>query len=140
MEKKDIIELAREIGRQIQKDEAYINYNLAKDAADADEVLQKLIEEFNLVRVKISAETAKPVDERDNDKIKGFNDEMRSVYAKIMSNEHMIGYNDAKDELDLVLNRVLAIIKQSADGEDPETADYAPASCSGDCGSCGGCG
>ena len=32
---------------------------------------------------------------------------------------------------DVVANRVLAIVQQSAEGADPETADYSQSSCSG---------
>lgn len=138
--KKDIIELAREIGRQLQAEPAYINYNLAKEAADNDENLQKLIEEFNLKRVDISSESAKPQEERDNEKIRSLNKEMRAAYARIMTNENMMKFNDSKDELDMILKRVSAIIQKSSEGEDPETADYIPTGCSGSCSTCGGCG
>ena len=45
MENKDIIALTREVGRQLQKEEAYIAYQMAKQAADDDQELQKLIDE-----------------------------------------------------------------------------------------------
>ena len=44
-----IIEKVRELGVMIQQDERYINYNLAKDANDADEDLQEMINNFNLM-------------------------------------------------------------------------------------------
>lgn len=137
-QKKDIIELAREIGRQLQQDPVYINYTLAKDQADNDSELQELINEFNVNRSAISVETSKSSEERDNEKIRELNKEMRSVYAKIMTNERMIKYNDSKDQLDIIMNRVSAIIQKSSEGEDPDTADYTP-SCSGSCATCGGC-
>ena len=56
-----------------------------------------------------------------------------------MSNQSMIGYNEAKDRFDALLNRVLTIIRKSAEGEDPDTADLTP-SCTGSCSTCGGCG
>ena len=65
---------------------------------------------------------------------------MREAYSQIMSNENMIAYNDAKAAFDVVANRVLAIVQQSAEGADPETADYSQSSCSGSCAACGGCG
>ncbi len=136
---KDIIELTREVGRQLQREEAYIAYQAAKQAADEDMELQKLIEDFDKVRTDISIETAKDMEERDNDKIRTLNEHMRKVYAKIMTNERMIGYNDAKDEFDILMARITAIIKQSAEGEDPDTTDYS-ASCTGSCATCGGCG
>ncbi len=139
MEKMDVIGIARELGRQLQQEEVYINYSLAKQAADEDEELQSLISEFNDIRVKASGETEKPVEDRDQEKVRKLNDDMRKVYAKIMTNERMIQYNDTKDALDFVLQRITAIIEKSSMGEDPDTADY-EASCSGNCSACGGCG
>ena len=47
MENRDIIEIARELGRQLQKEEAYIKFNMARQAADEDKELQKLITRFS---------------------------------------------------------------------------------------------
>ena len=77
---------------------------------------------------------------RDQEKLSKLNTEMREAYSQIMSNENMIAYNDAKAAFDVVANRVLAIVQQSAEGADPETADYSQSSCSGSCATCGGCG
>lgn len=132
----DIIELAREIGRQIQKDETYLKFQVAKQQSDEDQELQDLIGEFNLKRMAINNEASK--EDKDNEKLIELNKELRHVYAEIMKNERMTNYNSAKTELDGKLARVMAIIQQSFEGADPETADY-NASCGGDCSSCGGC-
>ena len=64
---------------------------------------------------------------------------MQKVYADIMSNKNMIDYNNAKQEFDQIITRVMTILQNCAQGEDPETTDYTP-SCSGSCATCGGCG
>lgn len=133
----DIIELAREIGKTLQQDERYLAMQVARQQSDEDEALQNDIGEFNLKRMAINSEAQK--DERDEDKLKELNNELRAVYAKIMQNPHMTAYNDAKTELDALVQRVTAIISMCAEGEDPETCDYDAASCSGNCASCGGC-
>lgn len=133
----DIIAMARELGKAIQQEKSYIKLHEVQDKADADTELQSLIGEFNLKRMSINNEASKK--ERDQDKLSQLNTEMREVYSKIMSNENMIAYNSAKEEFDAVANRVLAIIQQSAEGADPDTADYSQSSCSGSCESCGGC-
>ena len=133
----DIIALARELGKAIQQEESYIKLHEVQDKADADTELQSLIGEFNLKRMSINNEASKK--ERDQDKLSQLNTEMREVYSKIMSNENMISYNSAKEEFDAVANRVLAIVQQSAEGADPDTADYSQSSCSGSCETCGGC-
>ena len=133
----DIIAKARELGKLIQQEESYIALQEAQKNADADTELQTLIGDFNLKRMSINNEASKK--DRDQDKLNLLNSQMREVYSKIMSNKNMIAYNDAKDAFDVVANRVLAIVQQSAEGADPETADYSTSSCSGSCESCGGC-
>ncbi|MGN1139509.1 MAG: YlbF family regulator [Ruminococcus sp.] len=133
----DIIEKTRELGKMIQEETSYIKLKAAEKDADADQELQNLIQEFNLKRLSINNETQKA--EKDENKIKELNDEMQKVYAEIFSNKNMIDYNEAKQEFDQVITRVMTILQNCAQGEDPETTDYT-ASCSGSCATCGGCG
>ena len=134
----DIIEKARELGKLIQQEESYIALQKAQADADADMELQNLIGDFNMMRMSINNEASKK--DKDSDKLALLNSQMREDYSKIMSNKNMIAYNEAKDAFDMVANRVLAIVQQSAEGADPETADYSTSSCSGSCSTCGGCG
>ena len=132
----DVITLARELGRAIQQEESYKKLHEVQALADADAELQALIGEFNLKRMNINQEASKK--DRDQEKLTTLNKEMREVYSKIMSNENMIAYNEAKEAFDKVANRVQAIVQQSIEGTDPEVADYTE-SCSGSCSTCGGC-
>lgn len=134
----DIIEKARELGKLIQQEESYIALQKAQADADADMDLQNLIRDFNMKRMSINNEASKK--DKDSDKLALLNSQMREDYSKIMSNKNMIAYNEAKDAFDVIANRVLAIVQQSAEGADPETADYSTSSCSGSCSTCGGCG
>ena len=131
----DVITMARELGKALQQEETYINWQNAQHVADADAELQQLIGEFNLKRMIINDEAGKK--DRDQEKLTQANKEMREVYSKIMSNDNMIAYNDAKSAFDAVLNRVSAIIQQSAQGAAPDTADATD--CTGSCSTCGGC-
>lgn len=134
----DIIELARQIGREIQQDEAYIKMRSAEQVSEADEELQELITDFNMKRMAINNEASKV--DRDDEKLQALNKEMRHLYSQVMQNENMIIYNQAKQEFDSKLQRVLAIIQNSANGDDPETTDFVGGTgCSGSCSSCGGC-
>ena len=132
----DVIALARQLGHAIQEQEEYKTIMTAKDAADNDEALQALITEFNVKRVAINAEACKT--DRDDETLKKLNEEMRTAYSDIMNNEHMKAYNDAKQAFDKVLQRVLAIVQQSAEGQDPDTTDFSE-DCTHDCSTCGGC-
>lgn len=133
----DIIELTRELGRALQSDQRYVNMRLAQQQSDEDESLQQLIGEFNLKRMAINNEAQK--EDRSEETLQRLNGELRDVYGRIMQNEHMIAYNDAKTEFDALLQRITGIIGLCADGENPDTCDYDAASCGGDCSSCGGC-
>ena len=132
----DVIALARQLGHAIQEQEEYKTIMTAREAADNDEALQALITEFNVKRVAINAEACKT--DRDDETLKKLNEEMRTAYSDIMNNEHMKAYNDAKQAFDKVLQRVLAIVQQSADGQDPDTTDFSE-DCTHDCSTCGGC-
>ena len=130
-----IIEMAKDLGYAIQQDERYIRTQLAQAAADEDEKLQELIGEFNLKRIAINSETTK--EDKDGDKIQRLDAELRDIYAHLMANEHMAAYNEAKTELDKLINRIATIVTMSAQGEDPE--DVPAEGCGGNCSGCSGC-
>ncbi len=131
----DIIELSRELGRKIQQEEAYVAMQEANKAVEADEALQALIGEFNLLKLKLNEKLTAA--ERDEEAIKEVNTQMRTLYADIMVNPSMIKLNESKTAFDAVMNRVFAIVSNSANGEDPNTTDYH--ACTGSCSTCGGC-
>ena len=76
-------------------------------------------------------------EERNEETLRRLNDEFRAVYQKIMENEHMLRYNDAKNEFDALLQQMTGILSLCAEGEDPATCDAS--SCGGNCSSCAGC-
>ena len=133
----DIIELTRELGKAIQADPRYVEMQLARQQSDEDQELQEAIGEFNLKRMAISNEAAKP--DRNDETMQRLNKEFREVYGKIMTNEHMKRYDAAKTEFDALFQRVTGILNLCAEGDNPEPCDYDAASCGGDCSSCAGC-
>lgn len=132
-----IEELARKLGHAIQEDPRYIAMVAARQASDEDAELQELIGAFNLKRLAINNESS--AENPSDEKIREYNQQLRAIYAKIMSNDRMKAYEAAKNEFDMVLNRASTIISKSADGEDPDTADVDKSSCTGSCATCGGC-
>ncbi len=135
----DAIEMAREVGKLIQQDDRYTNYYKAKEANDADEDLQKMIGDFNLLRVKLNTEVSKS--DKSSEDIAALDNEIKSLYGNIMANENMAAYNNAKDAMDDLLGQVNMIITLSANGEDPATCPSVQpqSSCGGSCSSCSGC-
>lgn len=132
----EIIEIARQLGAAIQADEKYKKFDAAKTACDNDAALQEVIGKFNLDRMNLDNELSK--DEKDNDKINELNESLRKTYGEVMINKSMAAYNQAKSELDLIVNQINGIIELCLNGEDPATCDP-HSNCTGSCSSCGGC-
>lgn len=134
----DIIEITRTLGSELQQDERYIRYAVAKQKNDEDKELQDLIGQLNLIRVNYHSEASKK--DRDQDRLKELNEEYQNVYNMIMSNPNMKEYNSAKQVLDQLLAYVQGIISMSANGSDPQTCEPPAEGCGSDCSSCDGCG
>ena len=132
----DVISKVRELGKAIQQDERFIRYAKAKLANDTDVELQNAIGEFNITRMELDREMNS--EEKNEDKVKELNEELRRVYGEIMSAPAMVEYNTAKVELDALISEINTVISKSLDGEDPETCDTT-AACTGSCSTCGGC-
>ena len=49
-----------------------------------------------------------------------------------------MAYNNAKSELDVLVNKIHFAINLAVQGQDPNLAAQ-ESGCTGDCGSCGGC-
>ncbi len=131
-----LIEMAREMGKEIQATEEYKRLQVAKAANDNDEVLQDGIGKFNLKRMEMNNEMQKP--ERDDEKLQALNEELQQIYTDVMGNPNMMEFNIAKQEMDEMMQKVNAILTMCVNGEDPETCEI-PTGCSGSCSSCGGC-
>lgn len=133
-----ILELTKDLAREIQMDERFIRTQMAQAAADEDAALQAMIGDFNLKRIALGKETAKDDDAKDAEKLRKLDEELRALYAQIMENENMKAYNIAKNGMDELMNGVSRILTLAAQGIDPDSADM-EASCTGNCSSCGGC-
>ncbi len=132
----DIIDQVRALALELQKDQRYLVLENARQMNDADEELQQQIGEFNLARIDLNNEISKP--EKDADRIAELNDKVRKIYGDIMSNESMVAYNEAKNEVDQLMQYINAILVTAVNGGDPMTVEE-PSSCGGDCAGCSGC-
>ena len=132
----DMITMARELGKEIQKDPRYLRLVAAREKNDADQDLQVLIENFNNKRVELSQ--AINSENRDVDRLTQLDKELKELYQAVMDNENMVEFNAAKMELDDAVSFVNQIIMGSVNGENPELIEK-QVSCGGNCASCGGC-
>ena len=132
----DIIEQVRNLALELQKDQRYLILENARRMNDADEELQQQIGEFNLARIDLNNEVSKQ--EKDAGRITELNEKIQRIYGEIMSNESMQAYNDAKNEMDRLMQYINAILLTAANGGDQMTVEE-PSSCGGDCSGCSGC-
>ena len=133
----EILEITRELGKAIQENELYKAFAKAKKANDEDKELQDLIGEFNLIRMNVNKAMQDP--NADEAKKEEYNKQLQDCYKKIMQNETMIAYNEAKTNLDGIVSKVNMMISMCIDGADPETVEIPDTSCTGSCSTCGGC-
>ena len=133
----DIITMARELGKEIQKDPRYVAYVAAQEKADADQQLQDMIGQFNLKKIDLQNEIQNP--DKTKESLHAIDAKLKELYAEIMGNENMAAYNIAKREMDGVLSFIQEIIAAAANGDDPDTVEEITSACSGSCATCGGC-
>ena len=125
------IELARQLGHSLQQEESYKELVAAGDAVDADTELTAMIAEFSEKRDSIQQTT-------DKEQLEALDKELEELYNKIMTNPRMIAFDEAKHTFGHLLDRVIAIVVKSADGENPDTAEP-DEHCHDDCCSCEEC-
>lgn len=134
----DIIKMARELGKAIQKDELYANMVAASEVTEKSVELQKKINEFSELRLQLNQEVMKSEGEKNEDLVTELDSKLRTLYQSVTEAPEMIAYNAAKAQLENTLNFISQIITGSANGQDPDTIEEEH-SCSGSCSSCGGC-
>ena len=133
----NVLELTRQLGKEIQESQEYKDLVAAREANDNDESLQDMIGQFNLKRIELNTLMSK--EEKDEEAIGACNTELQQVYQTVMGNPNMVAFNNAKVGLDAMMNKVNTILVKSINGEDPETCADEEASCGGSCSSCSGC-
>ena len=92
----DCIDLFKRAAMAMQTDSRYLALDQARKMNDSDEELQNMIGEFNLARMDLNNEISKT--ERDDARVAELNEKVNSLYSKIMNDEGMVAYNEAKRE------------------------------------------
>lgn len=133
----DILNAAKDLAREIQKSESYINLKIASQNNDNDEKLQDLIGKFNLKKIAISTQISE--DNKNSDKISRLNEELKACYEEIMNNSNMLNYMKCKKEFDELIRKINLLVAAGANGEDIDSVNLENNGCTGSCGSCGGC-
>lgn len=113
----DCIDLFKRAAMALQTDPRYLALDQARKANDKDEELQNLIGEFNLARMDLNNEISKS--ERSDERIAELNTKVNDLYGKIMADEGMTAYNEAKRDCENLVNYIDAIINTAMNGGRP---------------------
>ena len=134
----DVIEKTRELGAVIQQDERYLAFMAAKKNNEADAELNGLINKLGEIQNEY-AEAMEKEELAESEKEK-YDKRFRDVYAVVMQNENMIAYQQAKTEIDGMMQYVMQLLSMCVNGQDPATCEVPAQGCTGSCATCGGCG
>ena len=134
-----VIELTRQLGAEIQKDERYLAFAAAKEANEKDEALNALMGEIQMIQMNYQMEASK--EEPDSTKMQEFEAEFNAKYEAFMANENMQKYDEARAQVDAMMNYIMQILGLCVNGADPATCEpeQHDHSCDGSCSSCSGC-
>ncbi len=132
------LEMFIEAAKALQKDPIYLNVEKLRVANDENPQLVAKIDEFNSLRGELTGMMSSG--EPDRDKVAELNNKVRELYTEIMETQGMVKYSEAKEELDDLVAHIQAVLDAALAGEDPASAEPAPAGCGGSCSSCSGCG
>ena len=134
-----VIELTRQLGAAIQKDERYLAFAAAKEANEKDEALNALMGEIQMIQMNYQMEASKETP--DSAKMQEFEAEFNAKYEAFMANENMQKYDEARAEVDSMMNYIMQILGLCVNGADPATCEpeQQDHSCDGSCSSCSGC-
>ena len=135
-----VIELARQLGAEIQKDERYLAFAAAKEANEKDEALNALMGEIQMIQMNYQMEASKETP--DSAKMQEFEAEFNAKYEAFMANENMQKYDEARAQVDAMMNYIMQILGLCVNGADPATCEPEQQhdhSCDGSCSSCSGC-
>ena len=115
----DCIDLFKRAAMALQTDPRYLALDQARKLNDNDQELQNMIGEFNLARMDLNNEIGKS--ERSDARISELNEKVNDLYGKIMADEGMVAYNEAKKDCENLVNYIDAIINTAMNGGDPMT-------------------
>ena len=136
----NVIELTRQLGAAIQKDERYLAFAAAKEANEKDEALNALMGEIQMIQMNYQMEASKETP--DSAKMQEFEAEFNAKYEAFMANENMQKYDEARAQVDSMMNYIMQFLGLCVNGADPATCEPEQQhehSCDGSCSSCSGC-
>ena len=117
----DVIELTRQLGAAIQQDERYLKFAAAREANEKDPELLDLMGQIQLIQMNYQREAAS--EKPDSEKMSKYELEFNEVYGKFMENDKMKAYEEARNEIDSMMNYIMQILGLCVNGADPATCE-----------------
>ncbi len=136
----DIIKITRELGAAIQQDERYLKFTKAREANESDKALMDLLGKIQLLQMNFQQESSK--ENPDRAKLEEYNKEFEGLYTEFSSNEKVIAFEEARKDVDDMMNYIMGILSLCVNGADPltcEPEEHHDHDCGGECSSCSGC-
>ena len=135
----DVIKLTRQLGAAIQQDERYLKFAATREANEKDEELLDLMGQIQLIQMNYQKEANS--ENPDSAKMQGYEKDFNELYGKFMANDKMVAYENARAEIDELMNYIMQILGLCVNGADPETCEpECDHNCDGSCCSdCSGC-
>lgn len=133
----NLIEMAREIGKEIQRDERYLKATGDAAAVNASVELKEMVGRFEEMRAQLEVAMAKGVPGKEDQEVLDLDEKLHALYDEINAHPLMMTYNASRGEFENLINHLTRIITGSANGENPDEIEMS--ACTGSCSSCGGC-
>ena len=92
-------EAVRTLGKCIQADPRYQQYQQAKQNNDADTALQEQIGAFNMKRMSYQRKMDEDPEEN-AEALQTLEKELDALYTEILKNPNMVAFQEAKDKMD----------------------------------------
>jgi hypothetical protein len=96
--------------------------------------------EIQMIQMNYQMEASKETP--DSAKMQAFEAEFNAKYEAFMANENMQKYDEARAQVDSMMNYIMQILGLCVNGADPATCEPEEQhehSCDGSCSSCSGC-
>lgn len=126
----DILEMAKKLGMAIAESDLMAAVKAAEDKQNNDEEAQRLIGEYNLKRIQLAQKVQK--ENPSKEEMEAVRQELADEFDKLMKNDVIKEFIEARKALDATLEQVNNIISFYVTGKTSN-------GCSADCSSCGGC-
>lgn len=123
-------DLINEIANRVKASEEYEIYSKAQDLYNSDKDLQAMLIDFNNLRDAMYKE--RDAEKIDKAKVIRLQQDMQALYTKIMSNENMKLYTEARNAFDDYTEKIHNLINAEIYG-------YEESGCTGSCATCAGC-